>query len=362
MEKIVIIDNKEMKVCRSEGYNFDFNKKTGFFARWGKTKEEDPSFAPGPEILDLEISYGECKGNCPFCYKENGEAICATHHMSFDEFKNIIDKMPPTLTQIAFGITDIKGNPDFFKMMTYAREKGIIPNYTCHGYDVDEEVAKFTSETCGAVAVSVYNKNVSYNAVKMFTDAGMKQINFHYMLSKETLLNAFSIVDDIASDPRLKGLNAIVFLAYKPKGRNKKVFTTIKDISVYKKLIDYCKSKNVNIGFDSCSAPTIFKSYENTDMYETMKLFGEACEATCFSSYIDANGNFYPCSFTEGEGVWKEGLSVLKAESFKDIWNNDKTIEFRKNLLSSTTKCTGCPSQSFCRTCPTFDMTECRVV
>ena len=40
--------------------------------------------------------------------------------MTFDEFKIIFDKMPKTLTQIAFGIMDIKTNPDFFKMMEYA--------------------------------------------------------------------------------------------------------------------------------------------------------------------------------------------------------------------------------------------------
>ncbi|KKK77470.1 hypothetical protein LCGC14_2853300 [marine sediment metagenome] len=50
--------------------------------------------------------------------------------------------MGDILGQIAFGICDIKTNPDFFKMMEYAREQGVIPNYTCHGLDVTKEVAK----------------------------------------------------------------------------------------------------------------------------------------------------------------------------------------------------------------------------
>ena len=112
-DNLKIINNEKYKICRSSDYNFIFNKKTGFFARWGKTKKEDPLCGPSPEILDLEISSGgDCKGKCPFCYKCNGEDGDPTHNMTFEEFKIIFDKMPPTLTQIAFGIMDITTNPD----------------------------------------------------------------------------------------------------------------------------------------------------------------------------------------------------------------------------------------------------------
>lgn len=108
------------------------------------------------------------------CYKGNG-GNAPVHNLSFDEFKIILDKMPPLLTQIAFGIMNISTNPDFFKMMEYSRERGIIPNYTCHGLDVTDEYAKRTSELCGAVAVSVYNKEKSYDSIKKFTDNSLKQ-------------------------------------------------------------------------------------------------------------------------------------------------------------------------------------------
>jgi hypothetical protein len=65
--------------------------------------------------------------------------------------------------------------PDFFKMMEYSRENGVIPNNTCHGLDVSDEHAKRTSELCGAVAVSVYDKDKSYDSIKKFTDTSLKQ-------------------------------------------------------------------------------------------------------------------------------------------------------------------------------------------
>ncbi len=67
MKKLLISDSPIKKIVRSPDYNFDFDKKTGMFVRWGKTFEDDPLKAPAPEILDLEISYGPCSQHCEFC-------------------------------------------------------------------------------------------------------------------------------------------------------------------------------------------------------------------------------------------------------------------------------------------------------
>ena len=104
----MIAENDRVKICRFTNYNYNFDKQTGFFARWGKTKEEDPKYSPvGPEILDLEISeicHGINGTPCKFCYKSN---TGTGKNMSFETFKTIFCKMPKTLTQIAFGIGSI---------------------------------------------------------------------------------------------------------------------------------------------------------------------------------------------------------------------------------------------------------------
>jgi hypothetical protein len=318
--------------------------------------------APAPEILDFEISYGgDCLGNCPMCYKDNSGPQ-PTVNLSFEDFKTILDKMPPLLTQVAFGIMNISTNPDFFKMMEYCRERGIVPNYTCHGLDVTPEIAERTAALCGAVAVSVYDKEKSYNAIKMFTDAGMKQVNIHCMLSEETFGFAKKIVYDIHTDIRLEKLNAIVFLAYKPKGREggKKFFHTIKDPEKYKELIQYCTDLKVNWGCDSCSAPIVLQAFQGTGRYGSVAPFIEPCESSLFSSYISAEGMFFPCSFTEGESGWEQGLDVLHCDNFvQDIWMHPRTIAFRENLIGSCEGCSGCHSQKICRSCPVFDITGC---
>ena len=54
-------------------YNYLFDRTTGKFARWGKTKEDDPKYSiTGPEIADIEISTA-CSKGCAYCYKSNNK-------------------------------------------------------------------------------------------------------------------------------------------------------------------------------------------------------------------------------------------------------------------------------------------------
>jgi MoaA/NifB/PqqE/SkfB family radical SAM enzyme len=352
---MTIKENKTVKMFRSENYNFNFNKSNGYFERWGKTKNDDPDFsAYGPEILDLEISTsvrpedkhlydesrlvndGGCLGSCSFCYKSNGRF--PTYNMTLEEFKKIFHAMPKTMTQIAFGILNVKTNPDFFKMMEYAKENGVIPNYTCHGFDVSKEVAKKTASLCGAVAVSVYNKNASYDAIKKFTDAGMDQVNIHYMIAEETYDRAFKIIDDMKSDNRLYKMNAIVFLSLKQKGGGEG-FTRL-STEKYNKLVQYALDKEVRFGFDSCGAHKFLNAVKDHKNYEQFEMMAEPCESSCFSSYINSKGEYFACSFAEGHDLFKKGIDVLNTKDFvKDVWYGDDTKNFRKVLLDGKRHC-----------------------
>lgn len=392
-----VFENENKKIVKSDNYNSIFDKNTGFFARWGRTIDEDVEYCGWlPEILDLEISQGKCSMNCKHCYKSNGEDD-NTHHMSFETFKNIFHKVANTreeitfkdsgdtyvqpfnfryecgqeilnkkqyvelikqeyrnpsniksfiirnnspLQQIAFGITDVNANPDFFKMMRYARNFGIIPNYTTNGMFVTEEIAKETAEVCGAVAVSVYsNKNIAYDAIKKFTDAGMTQVNVHYMLSEETCDRLYEVFNDIKNDDRLKRLNAIVLLGYKPKGSGVGEYNILSN-DKFKQLVNYALDNEIRIGFDSCTCHKFLNAVKDRDNYKELEQASDPCESSCFSSYINCFGEFYSCSFCEGEGMWKEGINVLECKDFSsEAWNHPKTQQFREMLLKNGRKC-----------------------
>ena len=346
-----VIDTSGYKVVIGPDYNFDFDKKTGYFQRWGKTPSDDPSFSPiGPELLDCEISVNGCSMGCPFCYKgnTNGEP----KNMSLESFKRLLDLMPKTLTQVAFGITDIQTNPDFIPMMEYCREKGIIPNFTLTGIDLTDEMAKKCLELIGAVAVSAYetDKNVCYDTVKKFTDLGMEQTNIHLMVSEETLPFVYEVLDDVQNDERLKKLNAVVFLGLKPKGRATKGSFNPLSSKKFEELMKWCLEKNLNIGFDSCSAPKFESVVNSLDLEDKVRNHllqcSESCESSLFSAYVNTDSEYWHCSFAEEEDG-QEAIDVSKAEDFfKDVWYSDAVKSFRKQSLDTCV--------NGCRSCTIF--------
>jgi len=334
-------------------YNYVMDTNNGFFVRWGQNG--DPSWSPlGPEILDMEIST-ICNGPgvpCDFCYKANGPEGT---YMTFELFKEIFDRLPKNISQIAFGIGDIDGNPDLYKIMKYCRENDVVPNITINGYRMEESDYQQLSELCGAVSVSNYGKDVCYDAVKKLTDLGMPQINIHQILHDDTLEQCRSLLEDVTIDGRLDKLNAVVFLTKKPKGR---ACDSKKSTMAVMNFIKEALASKKPIGFDSCSAPMVFKSIDKNNRY--LKSLIEPCESFLFSAYCDVKGHFYPCSFCEGVGEWKDGLAFTRDKDFmKDIWNNPLSEAWRLRLLTSSGLCV-CDHNDCCRACPIHDITICK--
>ena len=350
-----IIENGILKSLRSPKYNWNFRKDTGKFIRWGENENNDPKFSPfGPEILDLEVGticHGIDNKPCPHCYKSN---FGTGKNMSLETFKEILHKIPKTLTQIAFGVGDLDGNPDLFEMFRYCRENNhneVVPNLTINGWNLTDEQVKRLSKYCGAIAVSRYSHNVDacYNAIRRLLDSGITQTNIHALLSKETYLGCWKVLSEVENDPRLKGLNALVFLLYKPKGRGKKNDYSPVSFKEFKLLIDSALERKIRMGFDSCSAPFFLKSVLDNGDFEIYKTYAESCESSRFSAYINVEGRYWHCSFTEDEPGW-EGIDVLNNEDFlKNVWFSPETIRFRENVISQNHSIA-----SDCYTCPTF--------
>jgi len=356
----LLAENNYAKVVVGPDYNFIFLKQdrfgltTGFFQRWGKTKDDNPDFAPiGPEILDIEISVNGCPNACPFCYKNNKNV--PPTNMTLDTFKSIINKMPRVLTQVAFGITGVKTNPDFLPMMKYCREVGILPNFTLSGIDLDDTMADELSQVAGALAVSAYasDKNVCYDTVKKFTDRGMSQVNIHLMVSQQTLPFVKEVLADRLTDPRLENMHAIVFLGVKPKGRAKNEYTPL-TLQEYGDIVQYSLKAGFNFGFDSCSAPKFESVIKDTaiDIEPVIKdqliESSESCESSLFSSYINTAGEYWHCSFAENEDG-QNFVDVTKAKDFiVDVWYSDTVKKFRENSINTMVggcrRCTVFPS------------------
>lgn len=352
-----IIDN--MKKHRSPDYNFDFDTETGYFARWGKTLKDDPICAPGPEILDIEISSANptdvekgkniqdgtvvinnrgCAGLCDFCYKGNNKSGQSVH-TTLKGIKRILDKLPETVCQIAYGITDIDANPDIWKIFEETRKRGIIPNVTINGFCVTDEVAQKLAKYCGGIAVSINKKNkeVAYNTIKKLLYAGNKQVNIHIVLAEDTVDFIKNVAFDVCRDYRLEKLNALVMLSFKDKA-NTSCFRPI-TIDSYRNLINYLDNLRISYGFDSCSANVYKEAIKNKTNYKELEQYIEPCESFLMSGYCNVFGEFFACSFCEGIDDWKDGISIDNVNSLDEIWNSDRVKNWRKKLLSCNRNC-----------------------
>ena len=323
----------------SPDYNYLFDVDTGEFARWGATLEDDPERCEfGNEILDLEISVDACSGACPFCYKSN--LPTGGEHMSLATFKDLLSKLPRTLTQIAFGLTNIDGNPEFVEILEHARSCDVVPNFTTNGLRHDKvDLPKIVS-LVGAIAVSCYEhlgKEVCYDAVRRLKALGLEQANIHLLYHAGNIGFVYEVLKDVSAG--VVEPNAVVLLGLKQKGRG----SNMKSLAPEKftELIAWCMASGVPLGFDSCSCGRFLRAVDDLRIKgkrrEYFHTVAEPCESGLFSLYVDVAGNVFPCSFTEGV---EQPISILDTDDFvKDVWNSEGMDAWRKKLLANNRAC-----------------------
>ena len=231
-------------------------------------------------------------------------------------------------------------------MASYCRKKGIIPNITVS--DINNKTAKKLADVMGAVSVSNYNKDICYNSIKMLLKHGLSQVNMHLILAEENYDKCLETLEDIAKN-KVPGLNAVIFLSLKKKGRGKNM--SILGTKKYRKIISYCLKNEIRFGMDSCGAIKFLDSVKNHQNYSSFSILSESCEASCFSQYVNVDGLFFPCSFCEGNEEWGKGIDVLSSNSYlEDIWYNTRTISFRKKL------CHNVKNYHKSRECPIYEV------
>jgi len=332
-------------ICyKSLGYTSFFNPDTGFFARVPDKGEKDPFWSPhGPELMDISIT-NWCDKGCSFCYKSSTKS---GEHMSLDDYKRVIDQAAEMRTfQVALGGGNPNQHPNFLEILEYTATKGIVPNYTTNGRGLSDEILSATRKYCGAVAVSAYPpydetaatiKKLIYNGIKT---------NVHFILD---IVSIDTAIDWLNEPPEyLKGINAIIFLNYKPSGRKvfeKKLLRHSTRLEEFFRLATSPQRK-LKVGFDACCVSGVFaRTNTNTSMVD-------ACDAGRFSMYVSEDLKVYPCSFQSGLA---EGDQLDNETTLLDIWIKSRNMgAFRSYFCSD--RCGACSHRSACMNgCPLFD-------
>lgn len=323
-----------------------FEPKTGFYLRSGviengKDTGVDPFMASFPELLDIGIMETcVCSHKCNIdCYQK---AISRTgSNMSVRDFESIILQSKGKLFQVALGGA---GDPDthesFEDILKICRAHNIVPNFTTSGIAMTEHKAEICKKYCGAVAVSEHFADYTSKALDLLLSVGVKT-NIHYVLSSESIENA---IDMLKTNGFKKGINAVVFLLYKPVGlgcKEKVLNVRNPKVKEFFRLID--KSNfDFKVGFDSCSCSGIVNYSKNINLESI-----DFCEGGRYSAYIDANMHMMPCSFANQNSNW---FVDLKKHTIQEAWESEIFEKFRYSLRNSCPKCAnkcncagGCP-------------------
>ena len=333
-----------------------FNGNTGFYMRssvlerdeHGDLRETniDPFMSSFPELIDIGIMERcVCSSRCNVdCYQRACDRT--GDNMSIENFKWIIEQCKERTFQVALGGA---GDPDthenFGEILKVCANANIVPNFTTSGICLTDEKVKLCKEYCGAVAVSEHFADYTDKAVKMLLDNGVKT-NIHYVLSRDTIDTAINILNGLI-DYR-NGINAVVFLLYKPVGLGKEENVLHANDGKVRKFFNAldnrkCKFK---VGFDSCSCSGLlnFSSSYSKNLIDF-------CEGARFSMYISADMKAMPCSFANQDKNWHYQLD--SDHTIRDAWDSEIFEKFRNKLQN---RCVGCKDREYCGGgCPLMD-------
>jgi radical SAM protein with 4Fe4S-binding SPASM domain len=326
----------------SQSYSTIFNQNSGLFFRLDDENGNDPFWCSyGPELIDISIT-NWCDKECSFCYKNSSRAGT---HLNLDAYKSILQQAAQMkVLQVVLGGGNPNQHPDFCEILRLTRDEyNIIPSYTTNGRGLSEDILTATEKHCGAVAVSVYEPyDEAFWAIQKLLDCGIKT-NIHFLLSSKSIDTAIEWLQDLPN--ALKGINAIIFLNYKPVGRNpnpKLLAKNSHNISTFFHLAGI--PHKFKIGFDSCSISGIVR------FINTSPIFTERCEAGRFSMYISEDNKMYPCSFMIGK---VEGVSITH-DNVQSVWRNHEVFTRIRDLLSQNS-CNDCVAKNTCSGgCPIF--------
>ena len=302
----------------------------------------------GPELIDIGIcgtcahgKAGLCLQAGVYCY-QNGRNI-EQPDMSVDLFKKIIDETKDTVYQVALGG---RGDPNkhkaFAAICEYSRQNKVVPNYTTSGLNLTDKEIAISKEFCGAVAVSWYRHAHTFEAIRRFTEAGVKT-NIHYVLGKNSIEEALT---NLKQGFFPEEASNVIFLLHKPVGLGDDINVLKPSDPLVKEFFELVDERGsgfpYGIGFDSCSIPGIVNFNKKVDLRCV-----DTCEGARWSMYIDSLGVSYPCSFDVDQKRW---AFPLEGRTVQDAWSSSQFEDFRNCLRTFCSDCVvrqhcmgGCP-------------------
>lgn len=295
-----------------------------------------PLWGPFPLYAKIEIDQ-RCNLKCIMCFRESG--ITQNKFMTLEGFKEIIDKLGPGLCEVwPHGFGEPMIHPQFFEMMQYVKDKGMMWSVATNGTFLTPENNKKLLDTgASTVRISIdAGTKDEYERIRVGADfdkvcAGITDlINQRNVGGYKTKVTLYSVV----GVDSWKNAGKIIEL-------HDMLGTDILTIS------DMSYGNEFGVSTETNSMRMTYSDeilHHMTDMLTDRPdvHFGafylpkkRECTYTKMHCYIHANGDFYPCTCVPGheEPLW----NMDEVEDWKHLrWlysNSDEFREFREKSM-----------------------------
>jgi len=284
-----------------------------------------------------------CNLSCKSCGRDS--IVDKPTHLTFDHFKKYIDIIKPFKVAMS-GTGEPFMNPQLLEMVKYAKEKEssvlITTNFTLINEKKAEQIVESGLDLL-KISIDATNRETYLkirgkdyfdkilesvdliNRIKDGMNSKTPYLRFQFVIQSENYKEIPKLIDLAVS----KRINAIylqpLLLTYV---EDRKEFLSknlmaeeLKEILCESKL--YADKKAISTNIDNLIS--------NFDLYFHGQKDGDAGKRICimpwFSLFLSADGFIRPCcSFGTSVG----DLGNILQEDFKEIWNNDKYLRFRK--------------------------------
>lgn len=318
-----------------------------------------------PIHLQVEIT-NACNLRCATCHRDL--LYPNPTMMKLETFKKLVDEVSPEKINLS-GLGEPFLNPDVFKMIRYAKQKGAAvncaTNFTCVRGRIDKVLDSGIDQL--KVSIDAANRKTflrirgrdefdtvvesikELNCKKRERDFRKPVIRFNFALQRENIDELLETIE-LAHSLEVKAMY-IQYLEYIDREDRKKHLvanlTQEKIKSVLKKADKLAKkyliSTNINIWMKDINL--FWNKMLPPDEFQPNC---KKCYFPWFTSWIDADGTVRPCPIIP----WQSGVACMgnvNESLFREIWNNDDYQKLRSSLAKGkrpTDPCRTCIPQS----------------
>ena len=273
-----------------------------------------------------------CNLKCPLCPTGQGLIKRKKESMKLEDFKKIIDNLGYSIIHLRlWNWGEPLINRELGKMIKYAKSKGIYVNTSTNSFFLDEKIARELIKS-GLDQLIVSMDGASEETYNKYRKNG----NFNKVVS--VLKKAVALKEKLGTKyPEIK----LQFIIMKHNEHEiEKIIKLAKEIGVdtlfFKTVgvMDPQLKKEINKYIPTNEKFRRYVYIEGEEM-KPVKLRGRVCDYLWEEITVNVDGAVVPCC-RDAHGKYVFGN--LKQEKLSKIWNGERMVNFRKQVLSSKDK------------------------